>query len=96
MPALSSLDPRQRKGLTGFLVGLSFGLIFAAISPNVWWAGIIGGIAFGFVVGKLFTLDEVHDEQVQRISRSPLADPGAISGLAIPHDDPDAPNAAAH
>jgi hypothetical protein len=91
MPALSSLNPQQRKGLTGFLVGLSFGLIFAAISPNIWWAGIIGGIVLGLVVGKLFSLDEGRDEQMQRISRSPLADPREITGLAIPSDDPDAP-----
>ncbi|MGC4107324.1 MAG: hypothetical protein QM753_13455 [Thermomicrobiales bacterium] len=92
MPALSSLDPRQRKWLTGFLVGLSFGLIFAALSPNVWWAGVIGGLAFGLVVGKLFMLDERRDEEVQRISRSPLADPHEIIGIAIPLDiDADTP-----
>ncbi|MGB3329612.1 MAG: hypothetical protein WBA46_11705 [Thermomicrobiales bacterium] len=87
MSALSSLDPVQRKRLTGFLVGLSFGLIFAGLSPNVWWAGIIGGIVLGIVVAKLFVLDEVRDEQNQRISRSPLADPAAISGISIPSDN---------
>lgn len=91
MSALSSLDPVQRKRLTGFLVGLSFGLIFAALSPNVWWAGIIGGVVLGIVVAKLFVLDEVRDEQNQRISRSPLADPAAISGILIPSDNEPTP-----
>lgn len=94
MPAsFSSLDPQRRKALTGFFVGLSFGLIFAALSPNIWWAGIIGGIVLGVVVGKLFSLDEQRDEAIQRISRSPLSDPAAISGISIPFDDEPAPPA---
>lgn len=93
MSALSSFDPVQRKRLTGFLVGLSFGLIFAALSPNVWWAGIIGGVALGMVVARLFALDEERDELNQRISRSPMADPAAISGISIPADHESTPPA---
>jgi len=91
MDWFNALPARQRKGVSGFLAGLSFGLIFAALSPNVWWAGLIGGILLGLVVAKLFTLDQAHDEQMQRISRSPLADPAAITGIVIPRDTPEAP-----
>lgn len=89
MDWFNSLPARQRKGLSGFLVGLSFGLIFAALSPNAWWAGLIGGIVLGAIIAKLFTLDAARDEQIQRISRSPLADPAAITGIIIPSDSPD-------
>jgi CDP-diglyceride synthetase len=87
MPALSLSELRQNKRLIGFLVGFSFGVLFAAISPNIWWAGIIGGVILGVIVGRLFAYDVARDEELQRISRSPLADPETITGIAIPRDD---------
>lgn len=92
MPVPTSFSLPQRRALTGFFVGLSFGVIFAALSPNIWWAGIIGGVILGLIVARLFSYDARRDEQMQRISRSPLADPKAITGIAIPRDnEPDYP-----
>lgn len=71
----NDLDSINRSKLTGFAVGLSFGLIFAVISPNEWWLGLIGGVVMGFVTAKLFAMDAArvqNDKDLERrLSRRP-------------------------
>ncbi len=68
-------DIIQRSKLTGFAVGLSFGLIFAVLSPNEWWLGLIGGLMLGAVTAKFFAKDAARDQADQdlerRLSRRP-------------------------
>ena len=71
----NDLDTINRSKVTGFAVGLSFGLIFAVLSPNEWWLGLIGGLLLGFVTAKLFAKDASRDQMDQdlerRLSRRP-------------------------
>ncbi|HEU0164000.1 MAG TPA: hypothetical protein VFQ54_03085 [Thermomicrobiales bacterium] len=63
----------DRNVIGGFVIGLSFGLVFILLSPTIWYAGLIGGIILGIIMAKLFALDADHDMQEQRVSR--LANP---------------------
>ncbi|MGI8406320.1 MAG: hypothetical protein ACR2OE_16440 [Thermomicrobiales bacterium] len=87
----NELDSINHSKLTGFAVGLSFGLIFAVLSPNEWWLGLIGGLLLGVLTAKLFASDAARDQIDQdlerRLSRRPRH-----GNAGSEHDSPSAPS----
>ncbi|MGB3306283.1 MAG: hypothetical protein WBA63_08860 [Thermomicrobiales bacterium] len=83
----TNLDRYQRNLYGGFLAGLTMGILFAMLVPQIWWLGIIGGALFGLLVGRIFANDAKWDmeNQAQRERLSRRSHPQVDAPVRPPH-----------